>query len=180
VDELILVGDLGAAALPLPATANHHNDAIAAVQMLLDRVVDLLPGVKPPLEVAPHSVSTAMHVGTRYRGLVTPLHLIVEDRQSGDEIAAPSSDKASDDLHVLLRHRLPPFLREPFGGSTGLVDVDERRVTGDQTVGPLPDGPSAHLCAPASDLAAHGVTGLSVVDAQIEHLRVGLKSTKER
>jgi hypothetical protein len=26
-------------------------------------------------------------------------------------------------FHVLLRHRLPPFLGEAFGGSTGLVDL---------------------------------------------------------
>jgi hypothetical protein len=26
-------------------------------------------------------------------------------------------------IDVLLRHRLPPFLGEKFGGSTGLIDV---------------------------------------------------------
>src|SRR5256714_14879312 len=31
------------------------------------------------------------------------------------------------DLDVLLRHRLPPFPAEAFGGSTGLIDVGEGR-----------------------------------------------------
>ena len=37
-------------------------------------------------------------------------------------------DRALNQSHVLLRHRLPPFLREAFGGSTGLVDVGDRKA----------------------------------------------------
>src|SRR5437899_3948722 len=36
-------------------------------------------------------------------------------------------DDLAHQLHVPLRHRLPPFLGKPFGGSTGLVDVLVRR-----------------------------------------------------
>ena len=36
---------------------------------------------------------------------------------------ASIGEERPHDVHVLLRHRLPPFLGEAFGGSTGLVDV---------------------------------------------------------
>src|SRR4051794_14426914 len=37
-------------------------------------------------------------------------------------------DRALNHSHVLLRHRLPPFLDEAFGGSTGVVDVIDRKA----------------------------------------------------
>jgi hypothetical protein len=46
-------------------------------------------------------------------------------------------DRALNQSHALLRHRLPPLLGEAFGGSTSLVDVGvvvnrTRRPSGDQ------------------------------------------------
>jgi hypothetical protein len=48
-----------------------------------------------------------------------------------------------DDLHVLLRQRLPPFLGEPFGGGAGLVEVGNGKAR-DQTSHPDVD-PSLSL-----------------------------------
>jgi len=53
--------------------------AVTAVENLRGRVVDLPPGVEPLLEVTACSGSTTMQVGARYRGLVIPLHVHIED-----------------------------------------------------------------------------------------------------
>jgi len=46
------------------------------------------------------------------------------------------SDRREQNRHVLLRHRLSPLLSEAFGGSTGLVDVEERRYARDRALVP--------------------------------------------
>src|SRR6516225_9915329 len=46
----------------------------------------------------------------------------------------------------LLRHRLPPFPGEAFGGSAGLVDVQERSRPLDESV-----GPDHHTCVAELD-----------------------------
>ena len=45
--------------------------------------------------------------------------------------------KGPERLHVLLRHRLPPFLGETLGGSTGRVDVGVTRYPQDLALHPL-------------------------------------------
>ena len=45
----------------------------------------------------------------------------------------------------VLRHRLPPFLCEAFGGSTGLVDVGVHRLPHDHAVRQHGDTREAHL-----------------------------------
>src|SRR6185312_2756672 len=69
--------------------------------------------------------------------------------------APPRIVKGAHDLHVLLRHRLPPFLGEAFGGSTRLVDVGFGVVgeTGDQVLDPYRHPPLALLHVAAN---AHG------------------------
>src|SRR2546423_7211786 len=57
-------------------------------------------------------------------------HSLVLDFSSGED--------TFDELYVLLRHRLAPFLGEAFGGSTGLVDVGDRK-TRDQASHPEED-----------------------------------------
>src|SRR5271167_126654 len=52
-------------------------------------------------------------------------------------------DRALNQSHVLLRHRLPPFLGNAFGGSTGLVDLGGRKAC-DQASHP-DDDPSLAL-----------------------------------
>ena len=67
-----------------------------------------------------------------------------------------------DDLNVLLRHRLPPFLGESFGGSTGLVGIEVEREPHEPGICPLVD-PSA----PQSDLArATGEAASQAVDRE--------------
>ena len=53
----------------------------------------------------------------------------VETQHQVEISGVVSLEHLSHDLHVLLRHRLPPFLREAFGGSTGLVDVGGRKAS---------------------------------------------------
>ena len=77
-----MIVDLDAAALALATATSHHHDMVALVENLLGRVVDLLPGFQPLPDVAADSLSTAVYVGTRYRGLVMPFHVLIEDRQA--------------------------------------------------------------------------------------------------
>src|SRR6202022_843070 len=59
-----------------------------------------------------------------------------------------------DHLHVLPRHRLPPFLSEAFGGSTGLVDVEVARHPYNLAVCPEQDpSPSLFNSSVAADQA---------------------------
>src|SRR5439155_5680055 len=69
-------------------------------------------------------------------------------------------DKPTHDLHVLLRHRLPPFLTEAFGGSAGLVDVGTE------------DHPRDHPLCPRDRVAPsflHPARATSEATAQTSH-----------
>src|SRR5262249_28076171 len=61
---------------------------------------------------------------------------VVERPQSVNVTPTVGAEAAAHDLHVLRRHRLPPLLGEPFGGSAGLVDVEVGRVPFDEPVSP--------------------------------------------
>src|SRR4051812_24523501 len=50
-------------------------------------------------------------------------------RADGGACGAHFRVDALHNLHVLLRHRLLPFLGEPFGGGTGLVDLGGRKAS---------------------------------------------------
>jgi hypothetical protein len=51
----------------------------------------------------------------------------------------PSFDASAQQFHVLLRHRLPPFLDEALGGSTGLVDIEIVGALSGDAIHPLAD-----------------------------------------
>jgi hypothetical protein len=54
-----------------------------------------------------------------------PLNLRVGEGDHAREVAPPERiHDLAGKLHVLLRHRLPPFLGEPLGGCASLVDVE--------------------------------------------------------
>ena len=71
---------------------------------------------------------------------------VVYVRGEGAPVTAPVCSVALvNELHVLLRHRLLPFLREAFGGSAGLVLIAIVCDTHDQAICPHRDGCVAQL-----------------------------------
>jgi hypothetical protein len=89
-------------------------------------------------------------------GEVVPFELGIEERcRRLRSIAVEHLDIATHALHVL-RHRLTPFLGEPFSGSTTLVEVVIDSDTHDQPINPL-----GHKCWPLLNRAGtvRGATG---------------------
>ena len=70
----------------------------------------------------------------------------------------------------VLRHRLPPFLSEAFGGSTGLIEIDVAHVLLDHAVGPNRDDPvtKSDLPAAANRTARHDDHGKTDSVAKID------------
>src|SRR5262245_9031600 len=56
-----------------------------------------------------------------------------------------TSPPVRSSVTVILRHRLPPFLGEQFGGCAGLVDVGIDRHPHELVVLPYPDHPAFQL-----------------------------------
>ena len=59
-----------------------------------------------------------------------------EEKQSVNVAIVPCVNDLRVPVDVLLRHRLPPLLGEPFGGCAGLVDVQVARGVLNQAVCP--------------------------------------------
>jgi hypothetical protein len=54
------------------------------------------------------------------------LHIVGAVAQVAVDVSGVDrGDGSPHHLHVLIRHRLPPFLGEPFSGGTGLVYVEK-------------------------------------------------------
>src|SRR5690242_17300140 len=79
---------------------------------------------------------------------------------------------APDDLHVLPRHRLPPFLGKALGGCTGSVDVEVERRPYDQAIHPLEDArvPHLYLTAAANWTAPQDDHAKGDSVAEVKHL----------
>src|SRR4029077_12027300 len=94
----------------------HHALGIG---VLLDPL--LVPRARYPLT---RSLKSFEDTPSRLFGRLAELDLRVGGAPQGlPPTAVELLVESPCDLHVLLRHRLPPFLGKAFGGSTGLVDV---------------------------------------------------------
>jgi hypothetical protein len=111
--------------LPLPTCLNppEPQDALAEIAKLSGDQHNIRQRVADLGEVRFQSLTPPKVCSPLYQGKG---HLELRDEEvidRGDITPVICIYRSLGDLHVLPRHRLPPFLCEAFGGSTGLVDV---------------------------------------------------------
>ena len=76
----------------------------------------------------PHRLPVGVKEGGKLLDPRLPLRVVAEEaRQILRRVAGPLQESFNH-LHVLLRHRLPSFPGEPFGGCAPLVEVGVPRV----------------------------------------------------
>jgi hypothetical protein len=165
--ELLVQLDVAAAAAHFDVT--QPEDRISQVTHLAFHKLEDLPGVPHRRKAARRFFIAAVDGLLHRRGTGrNPLDLgrCVAEPQVG-VASVPSFDPLSRQVHVRLRHRLPPLLREAFGGSTGLVDVDfgVGGEAGDQTLDPQGIRASRSRLLTASKAARMRSTRSGVVDS---------------
>src|SRR5207245_9638519 len=104
-------------------SAGYNDDRVSRIYVLLGLDAKVLVD----LEDAPQGaarICSNMRPRLHDTADLLPLEVRCDLIGRRTEVALPPAvvDR-SHDLHVLVRHRLPPLLGEAFGGSTGLVDV---------------------------------------------------------
>jgi hypothetical protein len=110
--------------------AKRDDDEIASVEELLRFACKTNPQIVQFGEPGCYSIEAAMHGRLGNVLAFPPLDVgIARAEGSGHVASVPCFICPPDDLHVLLRHRLPPLLGEPFGGCAGLVDVGGRKAS---------------------------------------------------
>src|SRR3984893_6858897 len=149
---------------PSPEHISTHADArepengLAEIPHFTVLELEHLPGLEHCLDPIAHLVIASID-GLLYRRWTGrhPLDVWRPQVKPHVEFApVPRFDSPAQQFHVLLRHRLPPFLGEAFSGSTGLVDVGVVRCPHDQTIRPYGDEREtvAHATAPAANRTA--------------------------
>jgi hypothetical protein len=114
---------------------------VGQIVQLLDLDLPVIPDSGPVVEESLHSL------GARVDQLLGPTGI---SRYVQDEVGpcgvrrelpglSDAFDATANCLHIVLSHRLPPLLDEPFGGSAGLVDVEIEREQFKEAIPPGPD-----------------------------------------
>jgi hypothetical protein len=127
--------DLNATSLTASSQQPGGENVIACIESLLDIEPVLIPRLQPAV---PDPYGTLDSMGGRVVLLDwCPFDLRVRKVTERVEVVLEGPDVPTDDLYVLLRHRLLPFLGEALGGSTGLVGVVIDRDPRDHSLHPL-------------------------------------------
>src|SRR6202521_2897590 len=95
---------------------------------------------RPRIHVASEAILAVVDTRIRLIGAAVPLNVLV--RQTPKSVPFALVEKFNEpptEIHILLRHRLPPRLGEPVGGRAGLVDVGVDRHARDSALYPRVD-----------------------------------------
>ncbi len=122
------VGKVQAARSAAPGESNGHDHPfLVNLSVLHYHVAEVFPGIQGLAEALCHTVQPFPDVRCRPVG-DDELDLGVRPSRRAVVTALPIGEDRAHKVQVL-RHRLPPFLGEAFGGSTGLVDVGGRKAS---------------------------------------------------
>src|SRR5271166_1435787 len=132
------------------ASPAHHppeiQNTVAEVAMVISNREVALQSLTQPSDVGfdalPSREDLSLDRGHHRDPLEFPRHQIDEGINIAPVEGVPNPFGV---LHVRLRHRLPAFLGEAFGGSTGLVDVGAGREAFDEPASPNGHGRGAKL-----------------------------------
>src|ERR1700726_2001699 len=121
--------DLGTRVLYPSGHVNARDNSILRVAGLVDLKAEVIEVLGKSRFDLSHAVMSTVGGAVQPAISRVPDNIGREERERGaDSFRTKGLEGVSHDLHVLLRHRLPPFLGEAFSGSTGLVDVAVRRL----------------------------------------------------
>jgi ketosteroid isomerase-like protein len=142
--------------------AENKNLVAAEIAKILPDHAVLIPSVVDLTNVRFDALAPPQNTAAdSHRHRREPFDILVHALQDGIEIATVEGIyHPLGDLHLRLRHRLPPRLGKPLGGCAALVDVGVRDDPHDRVLGPLED--ERPPCR--DDACASGWTALHVAD----------------